>query len=601
VRTGSGEPASLARARPGWYHRRMADPRRAGTALGLVLALIASAAPAARSAPAVSIKARTELRIGAIRKDYQGRTLVTGQLVDRITGAGLPGQRITARIGGQAITVVTGDDGAFAAAVDGPAGPQDIAVEFRGGTALDPVASQLEDVDVDKSAVELRITLTPVDDGVQVTVRATAADAPIAVPVEVYAGPARPVDDGDEPTAAGAVPTGLRRAGALTSGDTPLLVTRKAAGGPGRKRFHARFAGDRVYAAASADASADLRADTRTTFALDDGTIAFEDDIEGEGRVVDEDGTGVASASVAIVAGDRRVGQATTGRDGNFSLEASAEVLGTGRFGLQAVVESTESWLGTSRSEPVVLTIAAPQPVPIAYTVLAFLATALCAAGFFAARTRPWRRLARREEPPATRPLPGPERAGGVELARPGLASTLRRPQDHGVAGAVRDSVRGRPVAGARIDLLRDGERRTAVSDDDGRFAIEDVTAGEWLATVHAPGHVDERFAASLPHRGELRGLRVDLVPVRERVFQLYRRAAGPLLPEPGLWGIWSPRQIVDHVRGRRPTPALAALTDFVEEAYFAARPLDAGLLPEAAARVEAAVAEQAPQPPMAS
>jgi hypothetical protein len=157
--------------------------------------------------------------------------------------------------------------------------------------------------------------------------------------------------------------------------------------------------------------------------------------------------------------------------------------------------------------------------------------------------------------------------------------------------------VRGRPGAGARIDLIRDGERRTAVSDDDGRFAIEDVGAGEWLATVHAPGHVDERFAASLPHRGELRGLRVDLVPVRERVFQLYRRAAGPLLPEPALWGIWSPRQIVDHVRGRQPTPALAALTDFVEEAYFAARLLDAGVLPEAAARVEAAVAEQAPRP----
>jgi hypothetical protein len=566
-----------------------------GTVRLLVLAMLSGEA-AAVAAPSVAIKARTELRLGAIRRDYEGRTLVSGQLVDRVTGAGLPGQRLTARIGGEAITVVTGEDGRFTAAVDGPTGRQDIAVEFRGGAALDPVASRLDDVDVDKSTVELRVTLTPVDGGIQVTVRAAAGDTPVALPVEIHAGAARTGPD-DGADADRGVPAGLVRAGAITTGDTPLLVTRKAAGGPGRKRFHARFAGDAVYAAATADASAELRADTRTTFTLDDAAIAFEDDIEGQGRVVDEDGAGIAGASVAVVAGDRRVGQATTGDDGHFSLEAPAEVLGAGRFGLQAVVESTETWLGTSRSTPTVVTIAAPQPVPIAYTVAAFLATALCAAGFFAARTRPWRRLARQDEAPATRVEPGPERLGGVELARPSLTSALRRPHDVGIAGAVRDSVRGRAVAGARIDLVRGDERRTTTSGDDGSFAVDDLGAGDWAVAVSAAGHIEERFAASLPHRGELRGLRVDLVPVRERVFQLYRRAAGPLLPEPGLWGIWSPRQIVDHVRGRRPTPALAALTDFVEEAYFAARPLDPELLPEAAARVEAAVAEQAPRP----
>ena len=47
----------------------------------------------------------------------------------------------------------------------------------------------------------------------------------------------------------------------------------------------------------------------------------------------------------------------------------------------------------------------------------------------------------------------------------------------------------------------------------------------------------------------------VDLVPVRERVFQLYRRAAEPSLPEARLWGIWSPRQIMDHVRTKKPSP----------------------------------------------
>ena len=116
---------------------------------------------------------------------------------------------------------------------------------------------------------------------------------------------------------------------------------------------------------------------------------------------------------------------------------------------------------------------------------------------------------------------------------------------------------------------------------------------GEWSAEVAAPGHVTETFVVSIPHRGELRGVRVDLVPVRERVFQLYRRAAEPILPEPRLWGVWSPRQIVDHVRSKRPTPALAELTDFVEEVYFSPRIAEETVLPMASERVDRAIRER--------
>jgi len=90
-----------------------------------------------------------------------------------------------------------------------------------------------------------------------------------------------------------------------------------------------------------------------------------------------------------------------------------------------------------------------------------------------------------------------------------------------------------------------------------------------------------------------LRGVRVDLVPVRERVFQLYRRAAEPILPEPRLWGVWSPRQIVDHVRSKRPSPALAELTDFVEEIYFSPRVADETVLPTASEQVDRAIRER--------
>jgi hypothetical protein len=171
--------------------------------------------------------------------------------------------------------------------------------------------------------------------------------------------------------------------------------------------------------------------------------------------------------------------------------------------------------------------------------------------------------------------------------------STLRRAGDDGVAGVIRDTVRGRPIAGATLVVRLGDVVHSRTTGDDGAFALEGLAAGEWIVEAHADGHVRERFTATLPHRGELRGIRVDLVPVRERVFQLYRRAAEPVLPEPRLWGIWSPRQIVDHVRARRPSPALAGLTDFVEEVYFSARVSDEVVIAAAAERVDQAVLER--------
>jgi hypothetical protein len=77
-------------------------------------------------------------------------------------------------------------------------------------------------------------------------------------------------------------------------------------------------------------------------------------------------------------------------------------------------------------------------------------------------------------------------------------------------------------------------------------------------------------------------------------VFQLYRRAAEPVLPEAKLWGIWSPRMIVDHVRSKRPSPALADLTDFVEEVYFSSRLAAETVIGEANQRVDRAIGERA-------
>ena len=157
----------------------------------------------------------------------------------------------------------------------------------------------------------------------------------------------------------------------------------------------------------------------------------------------------------------------------------------------------------------------------------------------------------------------------------------------------MRDTVRGRPVADAVVRVVFGEHERELRTAADGTFTIEKLAIGEWRAEVVAPGHVTEKFVVSIPHRGELRGVRVDLVPVRERVFQLYRRAAEPVLPEARLWGIWSPRQIVDHVKSKRQSPALTELTDFVEEIYFSARLAPETVLANASERVDRAIRER--------
>jgi hypothetical protein len=235
--------------------------------------------------------------------------------------------------------------------------------------------------------------------------------------------------------------------------------------------------------------------------------------------------------------------------------------------------------------------------VPVSLTLIAFAATASALVAFFGMRSKPWTRLERRRPrndegsgPEAARPPPAP----GLVPARPGLVSTLRRPADDGFTGVVRDAMTHRPLGGAVLQLeLAAQPPRQQASEEDGSFGFAELAAGEWQGTAAAHGYCTERFVVSIPHRGELRGVRLDLLAVRERIFQLYREAAQPLLPSPELWGIWTPRQIVDHVRTRRPAAALAALTDFVEERYFSQRTPEEALLGEARSLVDAAIREQ--------
>jgi hypothetical protein len=249
-----------------------------------------------------------------------------------------------------------------------------------------------------------------------------------------------------------------------------------------------------------------------------------------------------------------------------------------------------------TRGAPFALDIDAPRPVPV-WTLLAAFGITLGAVGAYVLlRTQPWRRLAaawqrRRRRPEAATAATATDDDSpqpGLKLARPGLIKALRRAADTILSGRVCDAVRGHAVAGARLVLVYGDERRELTADDSGHFETE-LSPGWWRVEVGAPGYVTEVVRAPIPHRGELRGARIDLQPVREKVFAIYRQVAAPLLPKPDLWGVWTPREILDHVRGARPHGALGELTTLVEEAYFSVRVPDEAVVAAASAGASAA------------
>jgi hypothetical protein len=384
------------------------------------------------------------------------------------------------------------------------------------------------------------------------------------------------------------------------SGRASLLLPRDQLGPPGRKRVEVHHGGGE-FDSATVTAWTVVSTATRLSLAVARTRLPFEGSLEARGRLVSGTGAAVPAARVSLTAGGRELLQAVTDAQGRFTARVPAAELGAGRLPIQAVFQPSAPEYEPSHSEPVILTVAEPQPVPLGYTLVATGATALALVLFTLVRRRPWRRWLAGRRTPAPGTDAGPAEDGGpgalqvgVSTAPKGLVSTLRRPSDQRFGGTVRDAVSHRPVPDARIEL-RCGERiELLATDPAGRFGAVQLGPGHWEVTVSAGGFLVERFAAQLPHRGELADVRIDLLPVRERLFLLYRGVVASLLPDAALWGVWTPRQIFEHVRDRGPLDALRALTEFIEEAYFSRRPADETLMAEAERHIEAARRELA-------
>jgi hypothetical protein len=316
------------------------------------------------------------------------------------------------------------------------------------------------------------------------------------------------------------------------------------------------------------------------------GELAWKGTLELSGELADASGP-VAGAAVSLWAsgagaGDddaRAFSTATTDARGRFVAAARGGSLAPGHWFVEARYRPPVSWRESSRSPSVSVTALAPQPLSAAFYVSPIV-TALALASIALARRRPWRKLVERRE---RRAAAAARPSAGLTENRPRLLSTLRPPADHGLSGWVCEAPSGDPVPIATVHATTAEGTRSATVDEQGFFAFEALPAGRLTVEVSAPGYVAERFERALPHRGELRGARILLVPIRARIFSTYRAATLPLLPNPTAAETWTPRELLDHVSRRALiVDELSALTALVEEAYFSARTPDGRVLAEA-------------------
>jgi protocatechuate 3,4-dioxygenase beta subunit len=375
--------------------------------------------------------------------------------------------------------------------------------------------------------------------------------------------------------------------------------------------IEARYPGDSTRAPAEGRTEVRVLSTTRLQLEL------AGDELPRDGRLVatvtlsDDEGA-VAGEPIALVevsaTGERDEAAAplaagVTGADGRVRLELAGGALGLGPRFVEARYQPTSRTRAPSRSALVPLTVVGARGGTLVfYAVPLALVGAVLAARLVRARRA--RGSEERRRRPTRREHDAALSGGGTLVeARPTLLAALRAANDLGVAGRVEDGRTGAPLQGARV-LITDGAgvRREVETDAAGRFAVEGIAPGAIALTIEAQAFVPEEIARELPHRGELRGLVVKLVPIKERVLAAWRALALPLLPNPAQAATLTPRELLALARRRfllvGDDGALASLTALVEEACFGPRAPDLALLAEAERRCASARNELAPASP---
>jgi hypothetical protein len=554
----------------------------------------------AGAAPEVRVRARTRIVIERVIPRADG-VAVRGRIVEPATAHGLADVSLSLTIGQQTQRLTSDAAGDFEARFVDLDGRQVLTGEVPGdGTHVETLMPPMP-FTVEKPTPEIalsvpeRIDASGTLDG---AVSVMIDDEPQAVQLAVQV-----LDDDDQAKTLSTVTTDSR-------GRALIALPAHSLGHPGERRLIVAFTGNDDLNPTSAEAAVRVMSNTKLVdLETPEDAVGTDENITVKGRLVTDDGDaaeGVDGVTVQLNAGGDAIGEASTGGDGSFTIKTPASTFAPGPLTLGLEYVSTTAWRRGTRAPPIHVDVAPARAVPVRYTLGAVLLTALVVVGFWFGRERPWirwrawwaaRRPARRAQASGTLPRQaGQDQVaprGGIELGRARMMSGLRRASDETLSGVVSDAITGQPVAEAMIEAeASSGHAALAtVTGVEGGFAIT-LPPALWTVTVRAPGYVREQFAAQIPHRGELREVAVTLIPVREQVFVIYRKAALLRLPRPELWGIWTPRELLTHLREHHAAGAMGELTALVEEAYFSARVPDEAILPEVerlaqAARIE--------------
>lgn len=330
------------------------------------------------------------------------------------------------------------------------------------------------------------------------------------------------------------------------------------------------------------------------------------------------------------ISGEKRhLGSVLTDAYGHYELRVPKLHLRVGSAFLISQVTPRRRHVVPGRSAELPLTVLPPEPVSLLYFIVPLAGTALVLLSLLAARAlRPrialWlaRLRDRRSRTAASIPdelrsslrpsLPATGEAG-VQLGQK-ASLTLRRTIDSTIDGVVHDAVFGPAIAGASLEVLPGGSRVTT-TDAEGRFVFSQLPAGRYTIRVRAPGFVDEEFAASVPHRGDLRGITVRLMPLRARLFAEWQRVAELFYGDKDDLVAKTPHELLVEAeqpsgkakkKGGQPIAdlrRLRRLTALVEQGYYSRHLCTQEMLDEAArlaaALLPAATAAHAPgQPP---
>lgn len=554
-------------------------------ALALLAATLALPLYGARSAGAdpstIRVQARSRIRVDKFVREPFG-VRIGGRLLDAGNGSGITSRMLEIKVFGVASgditeSAVTNAKGEFEVTVALPLGAYTMSAAFAGDADYGGSELTNKAFDVAKESLTLTISAPATVDvnakTITVTIKASYDGSKRTVAVKLN----RALIDGTGAALDDKLITTVTTDG--PDGDASIQLDVPGLGGPGEKRLTATFEGDTAFNGSTAEHTLAVVAPIGLTLAGPTGTVRSDSRIKLLGSVKDHQGP--LQVPIAINAAGRRVADVMSDASGNFKVELPASEYRSGKVAFVAEYVSPSRWRRSGKSSPVVIRIEASPPIPIMWAALAALATALLVLGYLLWRWRPWRKVAAlaRERRQGEEPL------SGLKLARAGLVDRFRRPDDHGFSGRVMDAHEKLPVAGAELTLEPPrpvGAPAGAVpaivlsTGADGSFSLEGLPAGAYSCEVRARGFVRERFKFQLPHRGELRGATVQLLPVREHVLRLYRRVVEPLMPDRAVWGYWTPRELFRHARRLLGEGAYGALGDFTiltEETYYSGRP----------------------------